>query len=179
MFHRGVCERFTYCFCVSCGAELVSGMACPLRMLRCNSCSTRLRSCFATPRYFWRLCADGRGPLPRLCLVCRLLLRVVMQQARVDTRRTTHTHAHTRTHTHTKGGVPQCAVQCYAKSVGSVPRQKKGACQTKKKRGRRLTRVCAPSPVDLQIYQIYEGTSQIQRLIVSRNMYTNPEMLLP
>jgi len=32
---------------------------------------------------------------------------------------------------------------------------------------------------DAKIYQIYEGTSQIQRLIVSRNMYTNPEMLLP
>lgn len=32
---------------------------------------------------------------------------------------------------------------------------------------------------DAKIYQIYEGTSQIQRLIVSRHMYTSPELLVP
>lgn len=32
---------------------------------------------------------------------------------------------------------------------------------------------------DQKIYQIYEGTSQIQRLIVSRDILTTPEMLLP
>ena len=33
--------------------------------------------------------------------------------------------------------------------------------------------------LSVQIYQIYEGTSQIQRLIVSRHMYTSPELLVP
>eukprot|EP00039_Didymoeca_costata_P020089 m.340033 g.340033 ORF g.340033 m.340033 type:complete len:422 (+) comp19089_c0_seq1:30-1295(+) len=32
---------------------------------------------------------------------------------------------------------------------------------------------------DAKIYQIYEGTSQIQRLIISRNMVSNPELLTP
>jgi acyl-CoA dehydrogenase len=32
---------------------------------------------------------------------------------------------------------------------------------------------------DAKIYQIYEGTSQIQRLIISRNMSTNPALLIP
>jgi len=32
---------------------------------------------------------------------------------------------------------------------------------------------------DAKIYQIYEGTSQIQRMIVTRNMLANPDALLP
>ena len=32
---------------------------------------------------------------------------------------------------------------------------------------------------DAKIYQIYEGTNQIQRLIVSRDVFTNPEAYMP
>lgn len=32
---------------------------------------------------------------------------------------------------------------------------------------------------DAKIYQIYEGTSQIQRLIVSRDILTDPSLLTP
>jgi acyl-CoA dehydrogenase len=32
---------------------------------------------------------------------------------------------------------------------------------------------------DAKIYQIYEGTSQIQRMIVTRNMQANPGSLAP
>merc|ERR1712224_987536 len=32
---------------------------------------------------------------------------------------------------------------------------------------------------DAKIYQIYEGTSQIQRLIISREIFSNPEGLNP
>ena len=36
-----------------------------------------------------------------------------------------------------------------------------------------------PLPADARIYSIYEGTSEIQRLIISRLLYGRPELTAP